>query len=406
MAKWWTSVILMASGLAGTATAQNPYLSNASRPSAMPEPIPSCAAQAPAAMPSGLPPQPQEQASPVSLPSELPNAWVEDWPTGPGVVYFSVGYLGLMRQRLGHESIGFNDTASGGVDTGDLFPPGARDLLNTQDINPRLMSGAKATLGYHCGNGAFELGGYFVGQSSSSKTVATRGALSAPVNVNGSFDTFPLGFEGDNGLWLQADVMKIRLQSTIGSGEANFRCWPSANSNFNWSLGVRYLDIYERFSFFTGDDDIVAPDINGNPDPTRQATYFATAHNHLIAPQLGLEWNQPFSCWLAGTLMFKGAWGANFVDVNTLLKRGDGLIGLQGSRSDTIFSHLYELSVAFDIYLCEKARIRAGWDFLWAVDIAEAVDQFDFNLANTQGRTNNHGSAFYQGPLVELHVLF
>ena len=98
--------------------------------------------------------------------------------------------------------------------------------------------------------------------------------------------------------------------------------------------------------------------------------------------------------------------GVNFVDVDTLLQRGDGFVGFRGHRSDTIFSHLYEGGAYLNVRLMDNCRLRAGYNLVWAVDVADATGQLDFNLANPAGRTNNHSSILYYGPSVELSILF
>jgi hypothetical protein len=402
MAKWWMSVALITLGLVNAAPAQGPYLPSQGKPAVMPEPMPCYEAPpiGPVRAPSPGP------SSPVSLEGDTPNAWSEDQPCDEPAVYFSVGFMALMRQKLGNGVVGVTDTASGGIDTGIPAPAGSPPFGHFHDINPRFNYGERMTIGYHCGTQAIELSGFYLSQNSSSKLYANPGQLDTFFNVNGDVNSFPNGFGGDNLMWLQADQIRTLLQTALGSAEANYRWWLGQDSNFSWSLGVRYLDLYERFSLFTGDDDLVQRDIHGNPNPILQATYTTTAHNRILAPQLGLEWNQAICCWLAFSFQAKGAWGVNFLDVDVLLKRGDGFVGINGHRSDTIFSQLYETGFFLDFYLMENARLRAGYDLLWAADVAEALGQLDFNLANTTGQTNNHGSIFYHGPIVELHLLF
>jgi hypothetical protein len=125
-----------------------------------------------------------------------------------------------------------------------------------------------------------------------------------------------------------------------------------------------------------------------------------------VAGQLGLEWCQPVCCWLAFSLAAKGAWGVNFLDSDVRLKRGDAFLGFDSHRSDRHFSHLYELGTFIDFRLMDNARLRAGYNLLWAVDVAEAAEQFDYNLANRQGRRMDFGDIFYHGPSVELLLLF
>src|SRR5207253_1248996 len=106
----------------------------------------------------------------------------------------------------------------------------------------------------------------------STKTFLSNGAFDSFFNVNGNFNAAPVGFEGDNGMWLQADVIKLRLQTALGSAEANYRCWLGTNADLSWLIGIRYFDLYERFSLYSGDDDLTVLDVAGHPDPRRQAT--------------------------------------------------------------------------------------------------------------------------------------
>lgn len=399
MAKGWMGVALL--GLVvGAAAAQAPQYPGQGNPDPIADALP-CVGSASA----GVPMRPTDSSIPNSLPANLPNAW-DTPPPEPGALYGSIGYMALQRHRLGHGAAAVLDNASGGIDTGNLPPAGAPEAANFHDVSMRWNYGGRATIGYHCDGQAFELSGFYLPQNSSAKVYSNPGRLDTFFNVGGNFNTAPLGFEGDNGLWKQADVIKLRLQTALGSAEANYRCWPLADSNFSWLIGVRYFDLYERFGFFTGDDDLTVRGLNGLPDPTKQATYYVTAHNQILAPQLGIEWNRAVNCWLAFTLSAKGAWGANFLTLDVNLLRNDGFQGPHGGRSQTLFSQLYETGFFMDFRLHECARLRAGYNLMWVVDVAEALGQFDYDLSHTSGRTKNNESIFYHGPVVELSFLF
>jgi hypothetical protein len=395
MAKWWMGLALLAMAIGSLpASAQPPSVPEPGGPAAMPEPIPVVAP------PTGGPTPPQPApSSGLTLPADLPNAWDHEKHEECPACYGSVGYLTLQRQRLGQGAAAVVDPGNG-VHVGSPPPANAPLAADFDDIDMRLNHGVRTTFGYHWDHQALELGGFYLSQSSSATVIANRGRLDSFFNINGNFNNAPLGFEGDNGMWLQADLMRLRLQTALGSGEVNYRCWPLLETGWSGSLGVRYLDVYERFSFFTGDDDLTAP------DPRRQSTYSTTTHNRIVAPQLGCEYNRAISCWLAFSATAKGAWGANFLDTDVHLKRGDGFMAPSGHRSETIFSHLYEMGFFLDFRLHEHARLRAGYNLLWVVDVAEAVGQLDFNLANQAGQRNNHGNIFYHGPSVELHFMF
>lgn len=402
MAKGWIGMALLAFGsTVAPAAAQAPYLPNpgTSGPTADPTPCFESAS-------TSVPPRPTNSSSANWLPASLANAW-DNRPACPDplALYGSFGYMGLERQRLGRGAAAVLDTAAGG-DTGNLPLAGAPEAADFHDIQPRLNNGVRATVGFHWDGQAVELSGFYLSQNSAAKSYANPGRLDSFFNVGGDFARAPLGFEGDQGLWLQADAIRLRLQTALGSAEANYRCYLGADADVSWIIGVRYLDLYEKFGFFTGDNDLTVLDVNGRPDPTRQATYSVTAHNQFLAPQLGFEWNRAINCWLAFSMSAKGAWGANFLTVDTNLKRGDGLQGLHNGRSQTLFSHVYETGFFLDFRLMERARLRAGYDLLWAVDVAEALGQFDYDLGHTSGRTKNNQTIFYHGPVVELHFLF
>ena len=412
MGKWWIGVALLAGLMAGVpARAQNPYLPNSGNPAVMPDPVPTYS-MPPATMPPlpspGGPAGPAAACdSPLSLPADTPTAWDEVEPAEPAC-YFGIGWLAMQRHRLERAPVAVLDNFSNGIDTGTVPPTFPRPTLvgDLHDIDPRLNQGLRLTLGYHWCDYAIEASGFYLAQSSNTRVYANPGRLDVPFNINGRTDIFPLGFEGDNGMWLQDDIVSTRLQTSLASGEVNFRYWIWKGSSFNWLVGVRYLNDYERFTYYVGDDDLTVRNLNGQPDPTRQASYITTTNNHLVAGQLGLDWSKPICCWLAFSLTAKGAWGENFVDFDTRLKRGDGFIGFDNHTSKTPFSHLYELGAFLNFRLMDNAQLRAGYNLLWVIDVAEAAEQYDYNLANRLGRQNDHGDIFYHGPSVELMLLF
>jgi hypothetical protein len=387
---------LVGLALMGTpAAAQAPNMLNQGDPGAMANPM-SCM-NSPA---GGAPPSACEQGTSNSLPAGLANAWDAPPCPEPAACYGSIGYLGLQRDRLGHGAAAVLDTASGGRDTGTPPAPGATEAADFHDIRMNWNSGARATVGYHWDNQGFELSGFYLFQGSSSKSYADPGQLDSFFNVNGNFAQAPAGFAGNHGLWLQADAMRLSLETALASAEANYRCWLGTNGDLSCLIGIRYLNVFERFGFYTGDDDLTAP------SATTQATYSVTTRNEILAPQLGFEWNHAINCWLAFTVTAKGAWGANFLTVETNLRRGDGLVGPMGDRSQTLFSQLYETGFFLDFRLMDCARLRAGYNLMWVVDVAEAVGQLDYNLANINGRTKDNQTIFYQGPSMELQFMF
>src|SRR5205085_10753410 len=132
-----------------------------------------------------------------------------------------------------------------------------------------------------------ELSAFYIFQQSVSQLVDNPG------NIDAFFYHTPLGFEGDNGLWLQADRVSSTFQSELFNGELNYRCWNVGISGLEFIAGVRYLDQREKLSIFTSDDDLTLKGRNRPPDPRRDATYSVQARNHIVAPQVGLDYNAP-----------------------------------------------------------------------------------------------------------------
>src|SRR5262249_20893391 len=313
-------------------------------------------------------------------------------------VYVELGALGLRRQHLGHSVLAVLDPQNT-TDTGLLPPRAAPTVVDYNDISPNTNWGVKAAVGWRFNEcNTLEVSGFYLPRNDSFTLAALPNRLDLP------FAAFapPFGFTGDNFQWLQADVVRASLQTTLGNAEVNYR-W---GSGAQLLLGVRYLDLQERLSIFTGDDDLTVLDVNGQPDPHLQATYSIRTHNRLVAPQLGFDWNTCLlGCFGIG-FTAKGAWGPNFLTTDITLKRGDGFEGPAGHRSHTIFSHVYELNVYADWYLCDKVRLRGGYNALWALHVAEAVEQVNYDLSNPLGHTKDNGSIYYHGPSIELHLLF
>jgi hypothetical protein len=397
MSRRWTGVVLLVGWLGLMASARGQ----------VPEPLPCApsAAAAPQAPQGPLPPQlaPKGPPADLVLPADIPGAFTDCPPEEACDVYFSLGGLGLLRQHLGEGALVFvNRNNQFGLDNGRR-PLVERRVVTVQDyddIDPHMGGGIEGTIGYEFGANAVELTGFYIFGHKESAEVDRLGVLDLP------FLHPPLGFEGDNGLWLQADRNRITLEQSLGNAEFNYRWWDPAVTGVQGILGLRYTDMEERFDSFTGDDDFSVHDIHGNPDPRREADYNVVTHNHLVAGQFGFEWNTPVCSWCAFSWMAKGAWGANFLDIHYTLTRGDGFVGRSAARYQTIFSHEYETGFFLDFWLCPGGRLRAGYDLFWMVNVAEAVQQVNFDLANPTSQPTRQGSVFYHGPLVELQFLF
>ncbi len=408
MRRHWLGAVLVTVGLAGRAPAQTPPGvppgAGGSPPMYQPqfagEPVPMGGPQFCPQPPGG----PDPGAPPFSLPNDgSPNAW--DCPPPPGCGgpcwYVSVGWMALMRQSFGGGLLAIRDPgftlggSSTNIDTGNLPPPGSPPILGLQDLTPQLMSGVRAFATYREGPNAFEIGGWYLFESSTSAAAALQGRLDQPF----AFLPSPLGFQGDNGMWLQADRVIATYTTALGSAEANYR--HAMYPGFEWIFGVRYLDLRQSFTVLTDDDGLTVSPIN----PTQIATVGARTHNHIVAPQLGFEFEYPLVSCLTAGFTAKGAWGANFLQQENFLVRGDGFLGPSQRQTSTIFSHLYELALWGTWQLNDQIRLKGGYMALWVVHVPDAAQQIGPDLANpTLGR--NTGSIFFHGPMAEIQIAF
>jgi hypothetical protein len=340
---------------------------------------------------------PAAEPPPDSLSASTPNAWGDECPCcGCCGAYVYLGGMGLMRQRIGHGNLAVIDP--GNIDTGIPPPPGSMEAINFDNITPTFPGGGRATVGYHWEHEAFEVSGFYVGQATKSHVTDLPGQLDLP------FFNIPLGFEGDNGLWLQADRVILSLQTALGSAEANYRWDCDCSGCFTWIIGLRYIDLRERFSIYTGDDDLtVVP-----PDPFRQATYSVVTHNRIAAAQLGLEGKIAVVPCVGIGAVAKGGAGGNFTITDVSLTRGDGFEAPGSHRNHTIFSYFFEVGAWADFAFNEHVRLRAGYDLLWVLHVADAQQQVDFDLQTLSmgGRQKDTGNILYHGPTVELQFLF
>jgi hypothetical protein len=389
-------------GFVGQAAAQPPYQPSPVGATHMPDPIP-CTGPTPNLAPGPISPSAAPPGPPdcLSLSRDHTSAFqCENFPQETAC-FFHFGMEGLLRQKLGKGFVAVSDFASQGLDTGNPPPLGPPVAQRFSDITPKMAYGFRATAGLLCGDNSLELTGFYLFNRQSSVDTFQQGLLDLP------FSGTPLGFEGDNGMWLQADRVRTTVSTTLWDAEVNYRCCNPGYPGCELLCGVRYMEFKDGLRVYTGDDDLSFFDAFGQPDPHRQATYSVQTWNRILAPQLGVDltW-QPF-CWLSLGAMGKGAWGVDFSDTKLSLTRGDGFTGFNVQRNNpTVLTQLYELNGYIEFNLTERCRIRGGYTALWLVGLPMSQDQFDFNLLNPSGRRDTHGSVFFHGPMAELQFLF
>jgi len=409
MFKKWMGVALLTGWLGQGTAAQAQYLPSPVGAARMPEPLPCPPTNLPNLVPGPISPLDAPKGPPddLSLPDNVENAFPCDRYPLENHYYFHIGSQALQRQNPGHQVIVFQDSAdtTGGLKLGFVPPP--QNVVPVQDLNnitPTMNFGVKGTIGYlmeekGC---AIELSGFYIPKET--KTIG----IDNPGRLDSFFFNPPLGFEGDNGLFLQSVRIRTALATSISGAELNYRTFNKAFGGcIEPIFGVRYINLHENFSIFTGDDDLTFVQANGTPDPTRQATYATRVNTNIVAPQFGVElYRGFFKDIFAVGLYAKAAPGVSFNDIAINFTRGDGLVGLAGTRHRTNFSQVYEAGIYFDAYLLERLRLRAGYTALWLVDVPLATDQLSFDLSQPAGNQKNVGNVFFHGPSIEFQFLF
>jgi hypothetical protein len=368
---------------------------------ALPEPVPFATGAATDLNPSCPVPTAGPSDAPGGAPSlsdSSPGAFSEKKFDCENAWFLNIGAQGYERQRLNNGVLATFDPQN--LDTGTPPPAGAQVAQRFSNIHAPMNFGVNGTVGYIQGCNTFEFTGFYISQFTRSLTAAKPGQIDLP------FFNPPLGFEGDNGLWLQADRTTTTFTSSLGDAEFNYRYANPAIKEAELITGLRYLDLRETLSTYTDDDGAAFPLVNGQPDPTRVATYYVETHNRLLAPQLGFEWAHCVAPW--ATLGFGGkvALGANFLEQRTSLVRGDGFVGFDKTKNDVQFSQAYELKAFVDFHLMERARLHLGYNAMWLANVADAGDQYNFNLQNINSTANANRTIFFHGPVVELQFLF
>jgi hypothetical protein len=407
MRTWCKGVALAAAwlGLGVPAWAQG-YAPQPVGAARMAEPLSCGHTEAPPNLQPGPPPPPPVDPNCNSLPAGHSSAFqCEDYALECRP-YFSAGAIGLRRaSRVSNNPLAFRDPL--GIDTGLPIPfPSPPDIVIARpgDVNPHMAFGPKATFGWLFNDEAIEITGFWIPGEGAVRDFTLPGQINVP------FFNPPLGFEGNNGLWLQADRLRTTFHSGFWNAEVNYRRWNLAVNGIELILGVRYLNLREDLTIFTDDEGVVRPDIFGRPDPRRQATYRVNSINQVVAPQFGGEYSFPAFCTPVGTFSLgasaKVALGVNFVDRDYSLKRGDGFPGYRLHRKNIAFGQIYDASAFVEWHILEKFRVRAGYNVLWVGTVSWPDRQLNFDLS-AQGQTPRDSSmSFYHGPTVELEFLF
>ena len=312
----------------------------------------------------------------------------------------SADFYTLMRARMNHEALAIKDLVL--VEAPDPVPPGLDGMplaIDAHNLNNNLMYGVRG--GIQClfaEHNSVEWTVSWIPQHTDHSRFVMPGQLT-------SFFTGPetilLGFEGDNGLWDHADQMDFNLTTTIFNTEFNYRGYGGVGKwEFNYLLGLRYLNIREKLAWTTDDDGIVF-----GADPLFTATYTVRARNSIIAPQIGGGLQCTVCDWFALSGDVKLGFGENNASYVIELQRGDGFSAPSGGMHKDHFAEVFEGALSAD-FSGTWWRVRLGYNFLAAHGVATGINQIDFNLDNRNGAGKFDGTLFYHGPFASLNIVF
>jgi len=407
MKRWWKRLAVVAAWLGGALAAQaqgfNVSPTGAAR---MPEPLRYVPEPNPPLVngplspymaPAGPPPE-------LALPASHSSAFqFENYSTEAGF-YLHLGTSFLRRYRAGDRGTPIFADPDQVLDTGFFSRNNLPRIADVGDVDPSYRYNGTVTLGYLYANHAIEVNGFYMPEGSNRFTLGSRGGLSLGfANPDGSV---PLGFEGNNGLWRQADLVQVEFKNQLISGELLYRNWNPAVNSVDFLVGVRYLNLKEQMSVLTDDEAFVTNDFGQN-DITRSAKYRSEIDTHFYGLTLGAEWSVPLwqkRFWLTG--ITKGAWGVNHVQRTLDLTRGDGLQAFSVKNDRVQFGQVYDLMLATDIHLLEKARLRVGYQALWILGTATPGSQIDTDFSTQGTRPIGSRDVFYHGPTIEFQMLF
>jgi hypothetical protein len=342
-----------------------------------------------------------------------PNAFIDCGPPGcpDCLCYVGVGAMWLQRGRLAPDPIakhdpGFLSRITFGVPGADagVAHPGNPDNshpveVNADSVPTAWQAGARAEVGWQWGPHALELSGYYMPHSSANRQFTDPGALDVRF---GGFPV-PAGFGGDDGnLFLQAGRVELETAVQIANAELNYTCECGC---VHWIAGIRYFDLQERFSILT-DDALSEANEVGSPFPSTIDIYTVRTANRICAGQVGFELQKCLVPRLALGLTSKNAFGVNFIRVNNTLERGDGLVGFDDVRTKTSFGAIIELDATLTWAMTDHIRLRAGYQALWAVHVAEPSHNVEYDLSIPLGSIDDRHTTFFQGPMLELMVAF
>ena len=284
-----------------------------------------------------------------------------------------------------------------GFDSGNAADATQAELFNLKDVGIPWNNGFQLAFGVQHDDVIYEFAGWYVPNRGASRYLDGASGLSS------FFVRPPLGFEGNVGMWQQADTMRFDFRQNSASGALNAKLvGPCDCEEFKYSLlvGLRYVDLWERFNYTVDDDALTFGSL-----PQTIATLQYQTSNRLIGPQVGFDVNYAVNSWFGIEAMGRLGLMANLMTMRETLTRGDGFQGFDSSIQRCEFSQLYETGVHLYVY-AGNMRLKGGYDFKWFVGTAKTDNLINFDLEHQPTTISTTGTLFFHGPSVSFEIFF
>lgn len=275
-----------------------------------------------------------------------------------------------------------------------LATSGSGGSIDAEDLDSQTEIGARFTVGQYLGTDQmWEVSGWWVSDMGRSRELA------GPFNVNMPVYNHPFSFDD---FATDVSYLDIDYVTDVAGVEGIKRTWltpgcsalPCAGSlRVGTEIGLRYLNVDEEFSIFSQYGPSPAP--NGFQD----FDYLTDTDNHIIAGLFGIvgAWDIYPGLRVEGLLRYSS--GLNIIETHARLKERTGNVAFSKERDDVEWSYIVELGIMGTWQFHEHMAVRAGYQMLYLVGYAGAVDQFSFNLARP-GQYDDDNSLILHGPML------
>lgn len=278
-------------------------------------------------------------------------------------------------------------------------------VSDAEDLDQGFEPGARLVLGIRLGRcWRIEASGFWLDESDETDTESRAASLDTPFAVRGDVpgDLFlPTGFQG--GFDFQGnDLIRTELDSRVFGAEAGlWRSWGESCLTGTVGGGLRFLELDEDLTY-TADDSLANP--SGD-------TFFTLANaidNHLMGAQVGGGVRMQAFDLLSFGLDARAGLFANWMERDSSLVRGDGLVGIEGGGDDVGFATVLEVSGDARCEVTGRVSMVLGYRLMQVNGAALATENLQENLSDPEEyqTLGGDGSVFWHGLFFGVEIRF